>query len=125
MKLLLENWRRYVNEVQEQNQIDERGFGTLQRLGAIVGLTKDFNYDFPDMPYGGQTKEGKEFIVVQFPAPRDHRKGNYLVRFIDGTEETISGEEIKTAQEWGVRGSGPHTDRQIGSKIKDKMENSK
>jgi len=127
MKSLFENWRKFTND--EQQRIDERGYGFMQRAGAALGLTKDFNYESPIMPYGGFTKDGKEFIVVQFPDFEDMPYGDYLVRWIDGTEEMLSGKNIRTSVDnvdlpprYGQNKDEPEITRDIGVGVKRKME---
>jgi hypothetical protein len=138
MKLILENWREYLTETA---QINERGTGFMQRVGAMVGLTKDFNYDSAEAyPLGGETVDGIPFIVVQIPDPNDDGEiegpershmlnpdAKWLVRLIDGTEKQITTAQIKPIGAAHSRGHAgqPDINREHGSKVLQKMEDHK
>jgi len=131
--------------IQEELAVVQERYGFGDKVMSALGMQKDFNYEAPEMPFGGRTRDGRDFIVIQIPTVASTRdnpavalgrrdEGGYLVLLDNGEEVELSAEDIMTGAEMAEAFPGsvhgraakndvaPFVSRNYGGKLKNQFE---
>ena len=131
--------------IQEEIALVQERYGFGDKVMSALGLQKDFNYEAPEMPFGGRTRDGQDFIVIQIPTVSGTRdnpavalgrrdEGGYLVLLDNGEEVELSAEDMMTGAEMAEAFPGsvhgraanndatPFVSRGYGGKLKSQFE---
>ena len=129
--------------IREELQVVRERYGFGDKVQTFFGLQKDFNYEAPEMPFGGRTRNGNDFIAIQIPSTKGtflgggklsrRDEGGYLVLLDTGEEAELSAEEIMPGAELAAAVPGaaredskdeitPYLSRNYGATVKRQLE---